>query len=235
MLRMVRWGFVWAAAAALPALAQSALAQPAPVEPSSPAAAAAEPAPVAPPISASAAVKTPEPAPKRSEWIACDGLWSWVASQCRGLKKAWKDGSPDLYITGLSHHDRGTYTQEKIDSYNERAWGGGLGWSARAENGDDFGWYFLVFRDSHYKYTKMVGWDWLTYWPADGKVAVGLGYTMFLGSRPDIYNSIPFPGILPLASVRLWNAEIMGTYIPKVSQGTTGNGNVGFLFGRIHF
>lgn len=165
----------------------------------------------------------------------CDKLWSWLEYQCDGTRKAWHDGTPDLIVSGYSYHDRGTYTQEKIDSFNEAAWGGGLGWSIRNDRGDSFGWYGLIFRDSHFKYTKMFGWGAMTYWPAQSDYGVGLGYTVFLGSRPDIYSGVPFPGILPLASVKLANLEILGTYIPKVSQGTTGNGNVGFVFARYHF
>ncbi len=173
-------------------------------------------------------------AAKDSEWIPCGKMWSWLDYQCRNLKKSWREGTPDIYVTGITYHDRGTYSAEKIATYNEAAYGGGLGWSTQAENGDSFGWYGIVFRDSHYNYTKMFGWEWLTYWPERNDFAVGLGYTIFLGSRPDIYSGVPFPGILPLASVKLRGLEIIGTYIPKVSQGTTGNGNVAFVFLRYH-
>jgi len=167
--------------------------------------------------------------------VPCDRLWSWLEYRCTGLKEAWHDVTSDLYLTGYTHHDRHTYSQEQLDSYNEEAWGGGYGISRRNDRGDSFGWYALAFRDSHYKWTKMAGWEWLTYWPATSDYAVGLGYTAFLGSRPDIWGGVPFPGVLPLASVKLGKAEVLGTYIPKVSQGTTGNGNVGFVFVRIHF
>lgn len=168
-------------------------------------------------------------------FLPCDRLWSWLEYQCSGIEDAWTDGTPDLYITGYSHHDRHTYTKEKIEGFNERAWGLGYGWSKRNDRGDDFGVYGLAFRDSHFKWTKMVGWKWMTYWPDTADYAVGLGYTAFLGSRPDIYHGVPFPGLLPLAGAKLGKAEILGTYIPKVSQNTTGNGNVGFVFMRYHF
>ncbi|MEP7207722.1 MAG: phospholipid:lipid A palmitoyltransferase [Casimicrobiaceae bacterium] len=167
--------------------------------------------------------------------FSCDRLWRWFAYQCDGLADAYENGGADLYLTGWTHHNRHTYTREKIEGFNEESWGGGFGTSKRNDRGDSFGWYALAFRDSHYDWTKVVGWTWITYWPAQSKYGVGLGYTAFLGSRPDIYSNVPFPGILPLASVRLGAAEIMGTYIPKVSGNTTGNGNVGFVFMRIHF
>jgi palmitoyl transferase len=191
--------------------------------PEAPAPAAAKPA---------AELPADKPAAANSEWINCGAMWKWVEYQCVGVKDAWHNGTPILYVTGLTYHDRDTYSQEQLDSYNERSWGGGFGWGRTNGEGDHFGWYGLIFRDSHFKYTKMFGWSAMTYWPKQSDYAVGLGYTIFLGSRPDIYNSIPFPGILPLASVKLSKLELLGTYIPKVSAGTTGNGNVAFVFGR---
>jgi palmitoyl transferase len=234
--RLLQTLLVLAACAAGPAWTQS------PVPPSEPPAAAraadAEAPASQPPVADKAAPdnaapdKAPDEKPAKSEWIDCGAMWKWVEYQCTGLKDAWRNGGPILYVTGFTYHDRATYSQEQLDSYNERAWGGGFGWGRFNDEGDHFGWYGLVFRDSHFQYTKMVGWSAMTYWPKQSDYSVGLGYTIFLGSRPDIYNSIPFPGILPLASVRLSKLEILGTYIPKVSAGTTGNGNVGFVFGR---
>ena len=168
-------------------------------------------------------------------YVPCERLWSWLEYQCTGLKDSWHNGDADLYLTGYAYHDRNTYTPEKIASFNENAWGGGFGTSKTNDRGDLFGWYAMAFKDSHNEWTKAVGWHWATYWPAQSKYAVGLGYTAFLGSRPDIYGGIPFPGILPIATIKLSRVEVVGTYIPKVSQKTTGNGNVGFVFMRIHF
>ena len=171
-----------------------------------------------------------------AEAFACKDLWwGWLQYQCSGFGDAYDHGGADLYLTGWTHHDRHTYSPEKIAEFNEEAWGGGFGTGLRNDRGDDFGWYALAFRDSHYNITAMAGWSWMTYWPARSDYAAGLGYTAFVATRPDIWEGIPFPGILPLAGVRLSRVEIMGTYIPKVSQGTTGNGNVGFVFMRIHF
>jgi len=174
-------------------------------------------------------------APAAAEGTFCDGAWSWVEYQCAGVIDGWKNGTWDLYLTGRTWHNPHTYTQEKLDSFNDDAYGGGIGISKVNDRGDSFGWYALAFRDSHNKFTKMAGWEWMTYWPAKEGFAVGLGYTAFLGSRPDIYNGIPFPGILPLASAKMGGLEVMGTYIPKVNPNTTGNGNVAFIFGRFHF
>jgi palmitoyl transferase len=53
-------------------------------------------------------------------------------------------------------------------------------------------------------------------------------------SRPDIASNFPFPAILPLASVKLGRAEVLGTFIPKLDAGVN-HGNVGFLFARYQF
>ena len=92
----------------------------------------------------------------------------------------------------------------------------------------------LSFKDSNSNLTNMIGFGGVTYWPEKSDVAVGLGYTVFIMQRPDIYSGIPFPAALPLASIKLWNAEILGTFIPKLDAGIN-HGNVGYIFGRYQF
>lgn len=166
---------------------------------------------------------------------SCNESWSWAAYQCRGLSDAWDNGTWDLYLTGYAYHARNTYSSAKLSELNEQSWGAGYGWSRRNAMGDNFGVYGLAFKDSHSKYTKLLGWAWWAHWPRHADVSAGIGYTAFLASRPDIWRGAPFPGVLPLATFRLYKAELIGTYIPKVSRRTTGNGNVGFVMMRYHF
>ncbi len=199
-------------------------------EPASDAQAAAPPA-----APADAVAPTADAAPPaKTSWITCGNLWKWFDSQCAGLKDAWNDGSPTIYGSGYTWHDPGTYTEEKLDEFNSHAWGLGYGWSKTADNGDHFGWYGLIFRDSHYQYTKAIGWSWVTYWPAQSDFAVGLGYTAFIASRPDIANNWPFPAALPLAAVKIKKLELLGTFIPKLNAGIN-HGNVAYFFGRYQF
>lgn len=167
-------------------------------------------------------------------WFRCANMWKWFDTQCAGLKDAWNDGRPTVYLSGYTWHDPSTYSEEKLEEFNDRAWGGGFGWSKNSANGDNFGWYGLVFRDSHYQYTKAVGWTWMTYWPDHSDYAVGLGYTAFIASRPDIANNWPFPAALPLASIKIRKFELMGTFVPKLNGGIN-HGNVGYFFGRYQF
>ncbi|MEO8486468.1 MAG: hypothetical protein ABI585_09035 [Betaproteobacteria bacterium] len=178
---------------------------------------------------------TPAAPMKARPWAACESWAKWFDTQCAGLRSAWYDGKPIVYLTGYTYHDRSTYTDDKLEEFNEKAWGGGFGLgSYQASNGDHFDWYAMIFRDSHFKYTKSVGWSWVTYWPEHSDYAVGLGYTAFLMSRPDIANNVPFPAALPVASLKFGRAEVLGTFIPKLNAGVN-HGNVAFFFGRYQF
>ena len=55
-----------------------------------------------------------------------------------------------------------------------------------------------------------------------------------LVSRSDMFNNIPFPAILPVASIEVKRVGLMAIYIPKLSSSDGGNGNVLFLLGRIN-
>jgi hypothetical protein len=111
---------------------------------------------------------------------------------------------------------------------------GAAGTALRATTfeGDNYSWYALAFRDSHFNTTAMVGWGAMTYWPAQGPVAAGLGYTAFIMMRPDIAKGWPFPAALPLASVKVYNVEVLGTYIPKLNGGIN-HGDVAYFFGPL--
>ena len=166
--------------------------------------------------------------------IDCDRMTGWFRSQCVGLGHAWTRGRPQVLLSGYTWHDPATYDDDKIDGYNEKAWGGGFGLGRFDEKSDNYSWYTLAFKDSHNDYTVMAGWAWVTYWPEHSDVAVGLGYTAFLMSRPDIMKNVPFPAALPVASLKLGAAEIMGTFIPNFDGGPN-HGNVGYLFVRLNF
>jgi len=177
------------------------------------------------------ATATPVP---QQKWLECDRMWSWLGSQCAGLKDAWYEGRPTLYLSGYTWHDPHTYKSTNLAALNDKSWGGGFGWSKTVANGDSFGWYAMAFRDSHYNITKSVGWTWLTYWPAGSDFAVGLGYTAFIASRPDIANNWPFPAALPIASIKVKDLEVIGTFVPKLNGGIN-HGNVASFFARYRF
>lgn len=168
------------------------------------------------------------------KWVNCSGMWAWAARHCEGLKAAWFQGRATWYVSGYAWHIPGTWTEEKLAELNENAWGGGYGFARTDERGDNYSWYALAFRDSHFETTAMAGWAAMTYWPSKGPVAAGLGYTVFIMMRPDIAKGWPFPAALPLASVKVHNAELLGSFIPKLNGGIN-HGDVAFFFGRWQF
>lgn len=159
--------------------------------------------------------------------------FDWLTKKCERGVQAYREGDPQLLVSGYSYHHRGTYTKERLAELNEKAWGLGYAQGITDERGDDHLVYALIFRDSHFKYQKMIGYGYQTYW--GNELKAGLGFTAFLVSRPDIYNNVPIPGVLPLVSIKYKNAQALATVIPKVDPKSTGNGNVAFIFGRISF
>jgi len=178
----------------------------------------------------------PVPEAERKWFYDCGSLDDgWLKRQCRGFRSAWYERRVMLLFSGYSWHDPNTYEQDNLEAFNTQAWGGGFGFGLyEPTKGDHFSWYLLSFKDSNSNLTNMIGFGAVTYWPEKSDVAVGLGYTVFIMQRPDIYSGIPFPAALPLATIKLWNAEILGTFIPKLDAGIN-HGNVGYLFARYQF
>lgn len=161
--------------------------------------------------------------------------FDFFTDKCVKGVAAYDHGDNTLLFSGYSYHHRGTYTAERLRELNERAWGLGFARAVEDDQGDWHAVYGLVFRDSHFKYQKMVGYGWQTYWDVLGNLKVGAGFTAFVASRPDIYGNAPFPGALPMLSLRYDRAQLMLVPIPKVNPHTTGNGNVIFIFGSYKF
>lgn len=167
-----------------------------------------------------------------SQAQACsDSLPSWAQAACNRLDEIWNDGSTSIYASGYAWHNRWTYKPSKIRSFNEKAWGGGIGRTLYDEDGDLHALYLMGFRDSHRNLETIGGYGFEKIANLSENTRVGAGYTVFLTSRQDIANYIPFPGILPLVSVGYKRATLFATYIP----GTRGNGNVLFVFGSYTF
>ncbi|WP_432722103.1 phospholipid:lipid A palmitoyltransferase [Jeongeupia wiesaeckerbachi] len=164
----------------------------------------------------------------------CGNMGEWLGSACSHVNKIADEGSWDLYLTGYTWHDPHTWTDEKLEELNAKAWGGGLGKRLVDENGNQDLLYGMVFSDSHEDPQLMLGYAKVWYWPSTSIVSVGAGYTVGLTSRADILNRIPFPYILPVLSLRVWRASLMGTFIPSLNSGLN-SGNVGFVFGRYEF
>ncbi|MBA4695933.1 MAG: lipid IV(A) palmitoyltransferase PagP [Legionella sp.] len=154
-------------------------------------------------------------------------LYTWA----KQVAQVWHEGAYEIYMTGYAWHNRYTYPRDKVGSYNELSWGGGLGKGLRDENGNWHGLYAMAFLDSHKNVEPIGGYGFLKPLPSLERLyplTFGFGYTLFLTMRPDIWHNIPFPGILPLASVHFHRGTVFFTYIP----GSSRTGNVLFVFGK---
>ena len=121
------------------------------------------------------------------------------------------DGKWDIYLAGHAHHFR----RSDADFLNEKAWGVGVGKTLRNAAGNDESLYVLVNRDSNRDIEYIAGYthQWIYKMPG-GNLDLGAGLTAFIISRQDCFKGIPFPGILPVASIGTRSARIMATITP---------------------
>lgn len=155
----------------------------------------------------------------------CKGSPRWFKSVCHRLHQVWTEGDNELYLPAYAWHNRYTYSQERIDTYNENPWGGGLGKSFYDEDGDWHGLYAFAFLDSHKQVEPIVGYAFLKVLHINENTRAGAGFGLLVTARPDIFHNIPFPGALPWVSFNYRKASLSATYIP----GSQGAGNVMFL------
>jgi palmitoyl transferase len=155
-------------------------------------------------------------------------LWDRTKAK---TNKILDEGKTEVYLAGYTYHGRHTYTAERISELNEKTWGVGIGKAIRDKDGDEHSLNAMVISDSHFKPQWSAGYSFQYKWNL-GPVETGLGYSAFLMSRQDLYHSIPFPAILPVASIGTKNFSLMFTYVPRVSR-NLGNGDVLFIFSKI--
>ena len=153
---------------------------------------------------------------------------SWWEYVWDPITNVYDNGSLELYLPFETYHSRDTYSQEQIDSYQEKPFGFGIGRGLYNEKGNWEGLFAMGFQDSHFKPSYTAGYQWKSIWRPAEDVRLGLGYLAGLMSREDIANYIPFPVVLPVASVAFRNFSIEGTYIPPVGD----KGNVVFLWAK---
>jgi len=165
---------------------------------------------------------------------ASAGAWStvsdWGSEAADQFRLIRDQGSTDLYLSGYAHHGRNTYTKERLDELNEKAWGLGIGRRLRDERGNDDIIYLLGISDSHKKPQLMAGYahEWI-YPVGKTGLELGLGYTAILMSRQDYFGGVPFPIALPLGSIGTRDIKLRASYVPRLSQ-KKGNGDVLLMF-----
>ena len=149
------------------------------------------------------------------------------------VSDTWREGDWEAYAPVWTHHMRFHYDQDRLDDYTEFPAGVGIGKGRYNDNGNYEGMYAMGFLDSHGDPSYMAGYAWIPTWQVgQSEVKAGIGMTGFLMSRQDYNQGIPFPGILPVASVSYKNLAIQGAYIPGISRNS---GNVFFVWGKWTF
>ncbi|AJI95985.1 antimicrobial peptide resistance and lipid A acylation PagP family protein [Yersinia ruckeri] len=158
-----------------------------------------------------------------------NGLWQRFKDN---VTQTWDAPGSELYVPVLTWHNRWTYSQDKIDSYNENPWGIGFGKYRYDENNNWHSLYAMAFMDSHNKVEPIIGYGYQKMWiPGDmDGWRFGAGFTLSITARHEYYY-IPLPLPLPLVSVEYNKFALQATYIP----GTHNNGNVLFAWMRWSF
>lgn len=155
---------------------------------------------------------------------------SWLSQACRHTTELWDEGGNDLYVPLHTYHLRSAYTSEQIARTNETPLGLGYG---RSRYKDDRweGLYAMVFLDSRNNPEPMVGYGYEWLWGAPQSLRAGLGYSLFVTARDDIYHYMPVPGILPIASLHYGKVSLNTTFVP----GGSGFGSLFFFWSRVEF
>lgn len=157
---------------------------------------------------------------------------NWYGRLKNHLVEIWqKSDQLDLYVPLVTYHNRSMYSKEKIDSFNERPWGLGIGKSYRDANGNWDGFYVMSFKDSHNDWEPIAGYGHVKnlVGKADSFNA-GVGVTAGVTARSD-YQYKPLPVLLPIAAVGYDTVTVNATYVP----GGKGNGNVLFMWSTVAF
>ena len=131
----------------------------------------------------------------------CASWPSWSKPACQRLHQVWTEGDNELYLSGYAWHNRYTYSQDRLNTYNELAWGGGMGKSFYDERGDWHGLFAFAFLDSHKNVEPVAGYAFLKMANFSENFHAGVGLSALVTARPDILHGIPFPGVLPWVSV----------------------------------
>lgn len=152
----------------------------------------------------------------------------WSRGAWDGTQRIWREGAHDLYLSGYTWHLPYAYTAAEREAENALTYGLGIGKTLTDERDNQRSLYGLVIEDSNYKLQFTVGYAWMARWHLAGDLRVGLGYTAALTARADHFDYLPFPAVVPLASLGNDTFTLFATYIPFA-------GDVVYVFGRITF
>ncbi len=118
--------------------------------------------------------------------------WKWTQQFCKRIHQIWTKGENEFYLSGYAWHNRYTYSKEKIKTYNEKAWGGGLGKGFYDEKGNWHALGAIAFLDSHSKIEPAAGYTYLKVAHLNTNFNIGGGFSILATRRSDTFNGIPF-------------------------------------------
>ena len=170
--------------------------------------------------------------PATSFAASCADLGTVLSPACRRIVDTYENGRTGVLLSGYAWHLPSTWTAERRAELNSNAWGGGLVRTTEDEKGDSRSVFLLAFLDSHENIEWNLGYEHSTYWGPRMALQAGLGYTVMIVQRPDIADGVPFPAILPLASLRYRDGTFFMTYIPSLGGGVN-HGSTLYMFGRV--
>lgn len=159
-----------------------------------------------------------------------ESISDWFQTTTAHLESVWHKGGNELYIPLYTYHMPYAYSQDKINEYTEYPMGIGFGRGLINESGNWEGIYGMTFKDSHGIFQYMVGYGWIPMWSIGNSLdwKYGVGATAFIMSRQDIMNYVPFPGVLPIASISYRDLSIQTAYVP----GGQNAGNILFTWAK---
>lgn len=157
------------------------------------------------------------------------GWWKQATTKTLDI---YNNGELSILLSGYARHGRNTYTAERIKELNELAWGLGFSSAIRDKKDNEELIYGLAISDSHFTPQLMAGYAYQWMRPLGGQFEAGIGVSGLLISRTDYFRGLPFPGVLPVASIGTRSTKLMAGYIPRVSR-HKGNGDVLLMFLRI--
>ena len=160
----------------------------------------------------------------------------WMTDLNNAVSKSenlYNNGRLSMYLSGYAHHGRGTYTPDKIAELNEKVWGFGVSKEMRDEKDNEESILFVIMADSHYEPQLTAGYKYEWMKPLGNDYEAGVGYVAGVISRVDIFGGIPFPGILPVASIGTHDTKLEFSYIPRLTK-NKGNGDILFISLRLN-
>lgn len=160
----------------------------------------------------------------------CSNMGSTLSRACEKINDINTQGKRDIYLTGYHWYPR---HQEEPITHQKWGYGAGVGKSLMNDAGNEHMVYGLAFADQKKHAQLLVGYSYQAYWNIVGDLKLGVGYSAGLTSKRNQFHRIPFPYLLPMASVKYRALTLYATYIPNL-HGVNQKNRV-FLFGKYTF